>query len=53
MVSPPVGAVVESLPDGYETVIIDNETYFSIDGALYQPVMQDNGEVWYEVIKAK
>ncbi|MEJ7588918.1 MAG: DUF6515 family protein [Ferruginibacter sp.] len=52
VVSPPVGAVVESLPDGYETVTIDGETYYSVDGAQYKPVSQENGEIWYEVIKA-
>jgi len=52
VVSPPVGAVVESLPDGYETVNIDGETYYIADGAQYKPVLQDNGEIWYEVIKA-
>jgi len=52
VVSPPVGAVVESLPPGYETVTIDGETYYMVDGAQYKPVVQENGEVWYEVIKA-
>lgn len=52
VVSPPVGAVVESLPAGYETVVIDGETYYTIDGAQYKPVVKENGEIWYEVIKA-
>jgi hypothetical protein len=52
VVSPPVGAVVESIPDGYETITIDGETYYEVDGAQYKPVVQDNGEVWYEVIKS-
>ncbi len=52
VVSPPVGAVVESLPEGYQTVVIDGETFYTIDGAQYKPVVQENGEIWYEVIKA-
>ena len=52
VVSPPVGAVVESIPDGYQTVVIDGETYYTVDGAQYKPVVQENGEIWYEVIKA-
>jgi hypothetical protein len=52
VVSPPVGAVVESLPAGYETVTIDGETYYIVDGAQYKPFVQDNGEIWYEVVKA-
>ena len=52
VVSPPVGAKVESIPDGYETITIDGETYYTVDGAQYKPVVQDNGEIWYEVVKA-
>jgi hypothetical protein len=52
VISPPLGAIVESLPDGYETVVINGETYYTIDGAQYMPVIQQNGEIWYEVIKA-
>lgn len=52
VVSPPEGAVVESLPEGYQTLTIDGETYYTVDGAQYKPVVQDNGEIWYQVIKA-
>ncbi len=52
VVSPPVGAVVESLPSGYETVTVDGETYYKVGSAEYKPAVQDNGEIWYEVIKA-
>jgi len=52
VVSPPVGAIVESLPPGYQTLTIDGETYYTIDGAQYKPVVADNGEIWYQVIKA-
>lgn len=51
VVAPPVGAVVESIPEGYETVTIDGETYYQVDGVQYKPMVQDNGEIWYEVIK--
>lgn len=52
VVSPPLGAVVESIPDGFETLVIDGETYYVVDGAQYKPVVVENGEIWYEVIKA-
>lgn len=51
VVAPPVGAVVESIPEGYETIVIDGETYYKVDDVQYKPVVQDNGEIWYEVIK--
>lgn len=51
VVAPPVGAIVESIPDGYETITIDGETYYKVDNVQYKPVVQDNGEIWYQVIK--
>lgn len=51
VVAPPVGAIVESIPEGYETIVIDGETYYKVDDVQYKPVVQDNGEIWYEVIK--
>lgn len=50
VVTPPVGAIVESIPDGYETVVINGETYYIVDDAQYKAVIY-NGEIWYEVIK--
>ena len=51
VVAPPVGAIVESIPEGYETIVIDGETYYKVDNVQYKPVVQDNGEIWYQVIK--
>ena len=51
VVAPPIGAVVESIPQGYETLVIDGETYYKVDNVQYKPVVQDNGEIWYQVIK--
>jgi len=51
VVQPPLGAIVESIPEGYETVVIDGETYYKVDDVQYKPVVQENGEIWYEVIK--
>lgn len=51
VVAPPLGAVVESIPEGYETIVIDGETYYKVDDVQYKPVVQDNGEIWYQVIK--
>ncbi len=51
VIAPPVGAIVESIPEGYETIVIDGETYYKVDDIQYKPVVQENGEIWYEVIK--
>jgi hypothetical protein len=37
---------------GYETVVIGGETFYTADGAQCKPVVQENGEIWYELIKA-
>ena len=52
VVQAPVGAVVESIPDGYEKVEVDGQSYYIINGVQYKPVIR-NEEVWYQVIKNK
>lgn len=50
VVNPPVGAIVESIPEGYEKIDIDGNTYYIVGGVQYKAVIF-NGEIWYEVIK--
>jgi len=50
VVAPPVGAIVESIPEGYEKIDIDGNTYYIVGGVQYKAVIF-NGEIWYEVIK--
>ena len=40
VVPPPVGAVVPSLPDGYETTMVGNDTYYYFGGAFYMQTDQ-------------
>ena len=47
VVPPPIGAVVSSLPDGYETTMVGNDTYYYYGGAFYI----DNGQ-GYQVVAA-
>ncbi|HWB94109.1 MAG TPA: DUF6515 family protein [Puia sp.] len=47
VVPPPVGAVVPSLPDGYETTMVGDDTYYYFGGAFY--VQTDQG---FEVVAA-
>lgn len=51
VVVPPVGAIVESIPDGYEKLVIDGNTYYIVNGVQYMAIIY-NGEIWYEVIKS-
>lgn len=47
VVPPPTGAVVGSLPDGYETPMVGNDTYYYFGGAFYVAI--DQG---YQVVDA-
>jgi len=47
---PPIGAVVETIPDYGEKVIVEGETYFVADGIQYKAVIV-NAEIWFKVIK--
>jgi hypothetical protein len=46
VVPPPLGAIVPSLPDGYETTMVGNDTYYYFGGAFY--VQTDQG---YQVVQ--
>lgn len=50
VVAPPVGAIVESIPDGFEQLVVNGNTYYIVDGVQYKAVVY-HGEIWYEVIK--
>ena len=50
VVRPPIGAIVESIPDYSEKLIVDGETYFIADGLQYKAVLV-NEEIWFKVIK--
>ena len=49
-IAPPIGARVDALPDDYRKVIIDNMTYYEFDGTYYKAIVDNYGEVWYEVV---
>ncbi|WP_333818871.1 DUF6515 family protein [Ohtaekwangia sp.] len=53
VVDPPVGAIVDALPDGYEVKTINNQEYYELDGVYYAEVETPDLEdgVGYEVIK--
>ncbi len=50
VVEPPLGAAVSSLPDGAESIVIDGEQYYELNGVYYLPVTRDDGSVVYEVV---
>ncbi len=49
VVSPPVGAVVSSVPDGTNTVVKNGNTYFKYANTYYQ-AESSGGDVVYKVV---
>jgi len=50
VVRPPIGALVETIPEYSEQLIVDGETYYIADGIQYKAVIV-NEEIWFKVIK--
>lgn len=50
VVRPPIGALVETIPDYSEKLIVEGETYFIADGIQYKAVLV-NDEIWFKVLK--
>lgn len=50
VVEPPLGAALTTLPDGAESIIINGEQYYELNGVYYLPVRKDDGSVVYEVV---
>ncbi len=46
---PPAGALVDELPDDYETVTLDGEEYYKVDDTLYKLTIID-GSPYFEVL---
>ncbi len=49
-VAPPIGASVPSLPDNAQSIIIDGEQYYELNGVYYAEGVDDNGKQVYIVV---
>jgi len=49
VVEPPIGAEVASLPDKAQSIVINGQQYYEVDGVYYQAVTKDDGTVVYMV----
>jgi hypothetical protein len=49
VVEPPVGASVDSLPSDAQSIVINGQQYYELNGVYYKPVTKDDGTVVYEV----
>lgn len=51
VIEPPIGALITQLPEDYEEVVIDNETYYQVENALYKVTVIE-GALYFEVVCA-
>jgi hypothetical protein len=49
VVEPPIGAEVSSLPDKAQSIVINGQQYYELNGVYYQPVTKDDGTVVYMI----
>ena len=49
VIVPPAGALVETLPDDYETIELGGQTYFKVDDTIYRTAVVD-GKAMFEVL---
>ena len=50
VVEPPVGAAINALPNGAQSIVIDGQQYYEKNGVYYQAVTKDDGTVVYQVM---
>ncbi|MDO3643275.1 DUF6515 family protein [Mucilaginibacter sp. L3T2-6] len=49
VVEPPIGAEVKELPDKAQSIVINGQQYYELNGVYYQPVTKDDGSMVYQV----
>ncbi|MDB5088281.1 MAG: hypothetical protein JWR09_2275 [Mucilaginibacter sp.] len=49
VVEPPVGAEVKELPEKAQSIVINGQQYYEMNGVYYQAVTKDDGTVVYQV----
>src|SRR6185312_10583645 len=50
VVEPPVGASVDKLPSKAQSIVIDGQQYYEMNGVYYQQITKDDGTTAYEVV---
>ena len=49
VVEPPLGAEINKLPAKAQSIVIDGQQYFELNGVYYQPITKDDGTTVYQV----
>jgi hypothetical protein len=50
VVEPPIGAEIAALPDKAQSIVINGQQYYELNGVYYQQVTKDDGSVVYMVV---
>jgi len=49
VVEPPIGAAINTLPSGAESIVINGIQYYELNGVYYEPITKDDGSVVYQI----
>ena len=49
VVEPPVGAEVTTLPSNAQSIVINGQQYYEVNGVYYEPITKDDGTLSYQV----
>ena len=50
VIVPPAGALVDTLPDDFETIELDGNTYYKVDDTVYRMTISSDGKACFEVL---
>ena len=50
VIVPPAGAMVDSLPEDYEQIELDGNTYYKVDDTVYRMTINAEGKACFEVL---
>jgi hypothetical protein len=49
VIVPPAGALVETLPEDFDTVVLNGKEYYRVDNTIYQITVSE-GKLYFEVL---
>ncbi|MDB4924598.1 DUF6515 family protein [Mucilaginibacter sp.] len=49
VVEPPIGAAINTLPSNAQSITINGQQYYELNGVYYTPITKDDGTVVYQV----
>jgi hypothetical protein len=49
VVEPPIGAEIATLPENAQSIVINGQQYYELNGVYYQPYTKDDGTVVYQI----